>query len=58
MGAKIEITPAMLEAGADAYWDWESDPAKSCSDSRLVYLAEAIYRAMVRASEISDKRQV
>ncbi len=45
----VEVTPEMLSAGMDAYWEWENDPKRFCCEGRLGYLASAIYVAMMHA---------
>jgi hypothetical protein len=45
---EIEVTPEMIEAGADVIRDLEQD------DPSPWYLAEAVYRAMVRRKRRED----
>jgi len=48
----------MLEAGCEAYDEWEGDPAKSMCEARVVNLAIGLYTAMRRVTSLSQKAQV
>lgn len=55
--ARIEITPAMIEAGVDAMWGDPAPPAFINSLVERVYLAMERARQFETASGVSARRQ-
>jgi hypothetical protein len=51
---RVEITPAMLEAGANAVWEETGTESDSWSQTWVEQIAREVYRAMATARSTAE----